>query len=604
MSKFIYGLHDYSPVWANQVRAVGKTAWVVETLEIDDEPTNTEGGNFSDRAGYGLTVIGRLNYSHHGAGTIPMPSRYDAFAQRCANYVSHSQGCTTWIIGNEPNHRSEWPFSGRARVKINPVDYALCYTKCLRQIKNVSTSHQVLLAPMAPYTDDAGWYIDYFIQVLQSLQSLWVTPDGFCIHTYSRGSEPNSVHSETKMDAPYDAYYNGFRAYRDILAVIPQGWRTLPVYITETDQLEPWADKNSGWVKEAYTEIDDWNHSSGQKISCLALYRWPHYDQWFIEGKQGVITDFRQTLQTTNFLVPEKEKPLPDTGVPTATVTVTAPAGANIRSGPSIDYPTITAMPFGSIMAATGKGGVGADVWWQVKEPAGWVSNAVVKADGIKMLPTITAPAPVTAPTSYAWLINALSRVVGIDPKVAQAILAIESGGSGFGPDGRLTIRLEAHLFLDNVSTLASDKLPQAQAHFRHGNPSWTNQEWNPDNGWQPLHDQGQIEEYAAFTLARGIDEFCAYASISMGSSQIIGSNARSLGYLSPQAMYAAFSDKEIGSEEQIVAMFAYLRSRGLLIAAANKDWLALARGYNGTGAAMSYASQLRQKYLELGGTN
>ena len=52
-----------------------------------------------------------------------------------------------------------------------------------------------------------------------------------------------------------------------------------------------------GWVQQAYGEIDEWNRQPGnQLIRCLALYRWPRIDKWFIDGKQGVIDDFLQAL--------------------------------------------------------------------------------------------------------------------------------------------------------------------------------------------------------------------------------------------------------------------------------------------------------------------
>lgn len=593
MSKHLYALHDYDPVWASQVKATAKTAWVVETLEIGDDPANMSGGNFTDRGSYGLTVIGRLNYSHHGTGTIPVKDRYDEFATRCGNYVRSSKGCTLWHIGNEPNIKGERPDNNI----ITPADYIRCYKGCRNAIKAVSPDHQVMIATVAPYNDESGWCVDYWQKMIEEMGRQGTTTDGFPLHTYSRGPDPASIRSEQKMGGPYSSYYNGFRAYRDFLAVIPYNLSHLPVYITETDQLDPWADKNSGWVREAYREIDDWNHRDGQKISCLALYRWPHFDQWYIEGKQGVITDFHQTLTGTNYLVPQQSPPSPPSNV--STVTVTAPAGANIRSGPATTYPVIQAMPYGTVLTVTGKSGTVDDLWWRVEEPAGWVSDTVVTQGGTAPSPTPTVPS-----TSQGWLVTALARVVGIDPLVAQAILAIESGGSGFGPDGRLTIRFEAHLFLGCIKQSAPDKLPQAQMHFRVGDPPWTGQEWDAGNGWQPLHDQGQAEEYAAFTLARNIDESCAYNSISMGASQILGSNAHSLGYASPQAIYAAFSDKERGGEEQVVALFSYLRARGLIPAAAAKDWTSLARGYNGSGAVSTYASLLHQKYLALGGTD
>ena len=54
-------------------------------------------------------------------------------------------------------------------------------------------------------------------------------------------------------------YFN-FYAYRTFMDLIPARWRDVPVFITETDQVQmEWANTNSGWVKEMYAEVDRWH---------------------------------------------------------------------------------------------------------------------------------------------------------------------------------------------------------------------------------------------------------------------------------------------------------------------------------------------------------
>jgi N-acetyl-anhydromuramyl-L-alanine amidase AmpD len=82
------------------------------------------------------------------------------------------------------------------------------------------------------------------------------------------------------------------------MASIPENMRHLPVYITETDQGGPWLDVDSGWVRQAYAEIDAWNQQpNNQQIRALALFRWPKLDRWSISGKTGVMEDFRKALR-------------------------------------------------------------------------------------------------------------------------------------------------------------------------------------------------------------------------------------------------------------------------------------------------------------------
>ena len=91
---------------------------------------------------------------------------------------------------------------------------------------------------------------------------------------------------------PFQNHHAGFRTYLDFMNAVPQAMRRLPVFITETDQTEPWSNRATGWVQQAYAEINGWNEQPGnQKICALVLYRWPRTDMWYIEGKQAVIVD-------------------------------------------------------------------------------------------------------------------------------------------------------------------------------------------------------------------------------------------------------------------------------------------------------------------------
>lgn len=287
----LFGIHDWSESWASLIRDAGKTAWTVISESIGDDPTDKSGVNYSHLAQYGVTPIVRLNFSHHGYGTIPLSNRYDLFAQRCANFVSTSQGCRHWIIGNEPNLKGERV----AGVPITPKQYADCFRRCRHAIKQRGAQHHVIVAAVAPYNDDTGPWLDYWREMLIAIAGD-SGADGLALHFYSRGADPTSIRSDTKMDAPFGHLYNGFRAYRDLMAMVPDDLRHLLAYATETNQLQPWADNNSGWVQAAYAEIDAWNKSGGQAIHCLCLYRWQKHDQWHIEGKQGVIDDFRAAI--------------------------------------------------------------------------------------------------------------------------------------------------------------------------------------------------------------------------------------------------------------------------------------------------------------------
>ncbi|MBK7202058.1 N-acetylmuramoyl-L-alanine amidase [Candidatus Amarolinea dominans] len=59
----------------------------------------------------------------------------------------------------------------------------------------------------------------------------------------------------------------------------------------------PWEDRNTGWIRRAYEDINGWNQNPGnQVIRALVLYRWSHDDRFVIEDKNGAKDDFRQAL--------------------------------------------------------------------------------------------------------------------------------------------------------------------------------------------------------------------------------------------------------------------------------------------------------------------
>lgn len=207
-------------------------------------------------------------------------------------------------------------------------------------------------------------------------------------------------------------------------------------------------------------------------------------------------------------------------------------------------------------------------------------------------LPEIKVPAPEPAqPTTPSPDLPVLAP---IEPRVAQAILAIESGGQTFGPDGRPLIRFEAHIFRQFYK---HDNLWSQYFAVDDAQP-WVNQLWrpSPSGPWQQIH-VNQASEYAAFDFARSLNPDAAYNSISVGSAQIMGFNHARIGYSTAEAMYNAFADGNM----QVIGFINYLLSDPDLAAAMrNKDWRTIAAKYNGTGAVESYSKQLQQAYNNL----
>jgi len=304
---YIFGMHDRGG--EHLMTSQNRRGWVLVTEGIGSDPNNQAGSNYTDLANQGLGVLVRLNHGYGSAGTIPHSSRYDDFARRCGNFVQASPGCHVWILGNEMNLANERPGGPGGQI-ITPQLYASCFAKCRDEIRSRAghEQDQVVVGAVGPWNvqtiypgNPSGDWIRYFSDILEMLG---FGVDGISVHTYTHGQEPHLVFDNATMNPPFDAYHWHFRAYRDFMQAIPLGLRDRPVYITETDQYGAWRDSNTGWVRNAFKEIDDWNqNSANQPIQALVLFRWiignpndPQQVGWAIENKPGVQDDFRDAM--------------------------------------------------------------------------------------------------------------------------------------------------------------------------------------------------------------------------------------------------------------------------------------------------------------------
>lgn len=321
--RYIFGIHDSGG--EQPMEEKGKKGWILFTERIFCDPNDHHGRDYRPWSDRGFGIIARLNHDYAPGGTIPRQQHYDDFAQRVGNFARNSQGCHTWIIGNEMNFSIERPRG----EPITPSIYAECFGLCRFRIRS-NPGHQddrVVIGAVAPWNaqtsypgNENGDWIAYFADLLELLHR---GCDGIALHTYTHGIDPNLVFSEGKMNPPYHDRHYHFRAYRDFMHAIPQGMHHLPVYITETNQNGPWSNVNSGWVRNAYSEIAEWNDTPGnQQIRCLILYRWSTDDQWTLQGKGKVLDDWRMAMEH-EYVWHDRPTP-PPTGLTEAEVAVIA----------------------------------------------------------------------------------------------------------------------------------------------------------------------------------------------------------------------------------------------------------------------------------------
>jgi hypothetical protein len=191
----------------------------------------------------------------------------------------------------------------------------------------------------------------------------------------------------------------------------------------------------------------------------------------------------------------------------------------------------------------------------------------------------------------YGGVLEPLAARIGVDKAVAVAVIAVESGGSGLGPDGRMIIRFENHLFWSFWGK--ANPAAYQQYFVFDQNTTWKGHQYRPQpNGpWLSVH-QNQNSEWAAFNFASTIEATAAKKSISMGLVQIMGFNHRAIGYASPDAMFAAFAADE---KFQLLGFFNFVKNDQRQInALRNRDFVAFARIYNGPGQPDFYGGLIK----------
>lgn len=312
-SPYIFGIHDAG----GQGLMTSRKGWVVVSEEVGNG--NPAGDYTTGLAASGYGVIVRINHAYHPNGTLPYDNgagannNYEIFAQRAAALVARSSGAHIWVIGNESNLSHEWP-NGQP---ITAERYARAFQLVRSRIKSLPghAGDQVVMQGVGPWNTELrdlpgnplqlpdlyGW-VAYFGDIINRLGPNGV--DGIALHTYTHGGDVSKITSRSKTfraGPTKIGRFDDFRAYVDFMNTIPAWGKQLPVYITETNPVvesgaHEWPNVNSGWVKAAYAEINNWNRlPMNQKIRALCLYRW-WFNDYQISGKQEVINDFNQAM--------------------------------------------------------------------------------------------------------------------------------------------------------------------------------------------------------------------------------------------------------------------------------------------------------------------
>lgn len=172
-----------------------------------------------------------------------------------------------------------------------------------------------------------------------------------------------------------------------------------------------------------------------------------------------------------------------------------------------------------------------------------------------------------------------MARAEGLDPVAVLAVAEVESAGRPLEQDG-VTPRFlfERHVFYRALYRNQKAKLPQAM------NAGLAIPKWDRKTQYR---DQGtHAGRMASLNAARSVDEECANQACSWGLGQILGENAKSLGYASATDMVDTLVSG--GVPAQVDSMLRFVRKNGLKDKLNLKDFAGFALKYNGPGYAQN----------------
>jgi len=180
--------------------------------------------------------------------------------------------------------------------------------------------------------------------------------------------------------------------------------------------------------------------------------------------------------------------------------------------------------------------------------------------------------------------ISNVANAMGVEIPAIKAVYEVESRGKGFLDNGDPKILFEGHIFWKQLKKKDMD--PEQ---YQEGNEDILYPKW------EKSHYKGGLGEYDRLNRAKEINEEAALCSASWGTFQIMGFNHSKCGFETVRE----FVDAQYRSEkEHLKAFVNFIKASNLLHDLRNKDWAALAKGYNGPAYAENqYDVKLSEAY-------
>lgn len=173
---------------------------------------------------------------------------------------------------------------------------------------------------------------------------------------------------------------------------------------------------------------------------------------------------------------------------------------------------------------------------------------------------------------------------IGCEVEAIMAVMAVESQGGGFNPDGTPKTLFEGHYF-SRLTKGVYDK-----SHPTISYPKWTRAFYGKT--WQA--------EQLRLNQAIALNKDAALQSASWGMFQIMGANFGECGFKTAQQFVEAMCTDE---NAQLAAFTQYIIKRGLTDELRDKRWADFAKAYNGPGYATNqYDTKLAAAYKKAKG--
>lgn len=179
------------------------------------------------------------------------------------------------------------------------------------------------------------------------------------------------------------------------------------------------------------------------------------------------------------------------------------------------------------------------------------------------------------------------AKLLGVEEAAVKAVASVESQGYGFIKDATGVnvpkILFERHIMFKRLRDFTPIKSKDMAVKY----PDIVNE--------SPGGYKGGLAEWERLDRAIKIDRVSALESASWGSFQIMGMHWKALGFNSVQE----FVNKAYTEEGQLDLFVRFVKaSPNVLRALKAKDWVGVARAYNGPGyAANKYDTKMKEAY-------